>query len=73
MDDKYLQQLAEFIEREKAEKWKFIFNHVPENRRKLVDDKMEDYEHWCMPVNDGMTFDKSTVAVFTKLVKGEKI
>jgi hypothetical protein len=74
VDNNYLQTLADFIENEEgAGKWKYIFNHVPKNMKTLVDDKMEDYEYWCMPVNDAMTFEKGTAAVFCRLVKGERV
>lgn len=74
LEDNYLQMLAKFIRSDKdTKKWKYIFNHVPDNKHRQVADKMEDYEHWCMPVNDAMSFDKRTMATFDRLVKGERI
>lgn len=74
LNDVYLQELYAFIHEDETKRaWKFCFNHVPENKKKRVDDLMEDYEHWCFPVCDGKSFDKTTQKIFHRLVNGERI
>lgn len=71
LDENYLKNLADFIKDEDyADKWKYIFNHVPKNQQKKVAELMEDYEYWCMPVNDAMIFDKKMKDVLYRLVIG---
>lgn len=70
-DDNYLKNLASFIENiDCTKKWKYIFNHVPANKKQKVDELMEDFEYWCMPVNDAMNFSKKEKEAFYRLVVG---
>lgn len=75
LDGAYIKSLALFARNTPdSKKWKYIFNHVPEERKSKVDDLMEKYEdHWCMPPNDGMTFSKEMTEVFNRLVRGYKL
>lgn len=74
LEDSYLKKLAHFVkEEEGSKKWKYIFNHVPPNKQKNVSDLMEIYDHWCMPVNDAMSFDEDTEKAFYRILKGERL
>lgn len=74
LDDEYIKVLSSFVNNEdNAEKWKYIFNHVPEKKSRKVDDLMEDYEYFCMPVNDGKNFEKEMNEVFKKIALGKKL
>lgn len=73
LEDSYLRELADFVEAEDVlKKWKYIFNHVPEKKVKKVDALMEDYQYWCMPVNDGISFEKEMKEAFKRLSTGRQ-
>ena len=73
-DEDYICTLAEFIKNEEnPQKWKYIFNHVPENKKKKVEALMEDYEYWCMPTFDAESPDKEVETIFYRLLQGGKL
>lgn len=70
IDDNNLSQLADFIRNEEnISKWKFIFNHVPENKKNMVYDLMEDYECYCFSTFDIGKLDKESNKTMKQLMK----
>lgn len=69
IDDDYMMLMADHVmDMEYAKKWKYIFNHVPKGKEYLVHDNMESFEHWIMPVNDAVNFDKDTKEAFRRIL-----
>lgn len=50
--EKYLMKLHNFIKEtgENDKKWKYIYNMVAMKDKKSIDDLMEDYEYYCLPL-----------------------
>lgn len=69
-----LKSLADFIrEEDNPTKWKYLFNHVPPNKKNEVSDLMEDYQHLCLPLYDCECPSEDMKEVLTKLVYGRKL
>lgn len=69
LDEEYLIKLADFV-REEPGQWKFIFNHVPKNKLKKVEDLMEGYEYYCFSAFDSQSLKKDEKMIMKRILGG---
>lgn len=68
-EEEYFYDLAKLMQTEEAKKYKFIFNLVPKNKIKTLEDLMEGYEYYCLPVFDNAKLDDDIQSIYKKILK----
>lgn len=65
MEDYYLRQLAAFIRGDKRQAVKniYLFNLVPQEKKKKIQKLMEGYKHYCLPIinKDKLSYDAQKI------------
>lgn len=54
MEEDYLKKLATFIDNDLkfTHSWNFLFNFVPPNKKKELEELMIDYDYGCIPIHE---------------------
>lgn len=74
LEEDCLRQIAELIREDKksVKKWAFLFNYVAISLQRKVDELMENYEYYCLPLFDNDKLDDSTSKIFSSILKNKK-
>ncbi|MDF2904943.1 MAG: hypothetical protein K0R34_264 [Herbinix sp.] len=73
-EDDYLKRLAAFVKEDKKSSMKstYIFNLVPQDKKKKVHRLMEAYEHYCLPIIDKDNLSYEAMKIFNDILSRKR-
>lgn len=74
LEEDYLRRLAAYIKEDKKSSMKctYIFNLVPQDKKRKVHKLMEAYEHYCLPIIDKDNLSYDAMKVFNNILSRKR-